>query len=216
MGIAGKIDIIILSALPVVTEGLKNLLSGENHLNIIDYFEGYIDGLELLSNRRIDIVILDDTSLGQAEFYDLLNKVLRNKFNPKIIIFTFNTDADFFKVIINGGIRGLLHKKVGKEKILEAITVVSANGVYIDERISNLILRHNIKETLYKDITEKLSRREKDVLTLILQGFENKAIAKKLFISTKTVETHKEKIKDKTGISSVKELYKLNLSHLDN
>lgn len=58
---------------------------------------------------------------------------------------------------------------------------------------------------------ELLSKREKQVFELIMEGFENKAIAKRLFISTKTVEFHKEKIKQKLGLATVRELYSLNL-----
>ena len=61
-------------------------------------------------------------------------------------------------------------------------------------------------------ITAMLTKREKEVFRLIVDGFENKAIAKKLFISVKTVEYHKENLKQKLGVTTIKELYSLNFN----
>lgn len=65
-------------------------------------------------------------------------------------------------------------------------------------------------------ITKLLSKREKEVINLIADGFENKAIAKKLFISVKTVEFHKENLKQKLGVKTNKELYEYDIIDFDN
>ena len=69
-----------------------------------------------------------------------------------------------------------------------------------------------IKQKQNNGITKLLSKREKEIYGLIIDGFENKAIAQKLFISVKTVEFHKENLKQKLGVKSVRELYNLNLN----
>ena len=68
------------------------------------------------------------------------------------------------------------------------------------------------KKQQNNEMTEVLSKRETEIFRLIVDGFENRAIAKKLYISVKTVESHKENIKQKLGVKSVRELYYLNLN----
>ncbi|MFO7447270.1 MAG: response regulator transcription factor [Ignavibacteriaceae bacterium] len=128
----------------------------------------------------------------------------------KIIIHTSSTDTEYIKTLVGKGIKGFINKNSSVKKIVGAIKLVSAGRVYIDNYFNFSVFKNNISSKILEDIIKGLlSKQEKMVLKLIFEGFENKAIAGKLELSIKTVETYKERIKEKLGVPSVKEIYKL-------
>jgi len=207
----GSIRIYIHTLVPATFAGFKQFLEFEKHLTITGYSDNYCNIQDYIKKRPNDILILDDTCFENEEFISLLNTISKFLTGNKIIVYTGSNDAVYLKYIINRGVRGIIHKRAPKEKILEAIYLIDMGGVYYDNHINLSIYKHKVRiDEIEKELKlEFLSKREKEIMYLISQDCTNKVIALKLNLSVKTVEKHKERIISKLGLKCVKELYDL-------
>ena len=205
----GMIRIYIFALIPVTVAGLLNFLEGDKNIKVTGYSDNFTN-LELYVNKHPnDILFIDDSCFEKEEFVSILNKLLKYSGGEKTILYTGSNDPVYLKYVVNRGIRGIIHKKSSKEKIIEAIRLINIGGVYIDNNVNISIHKLTLNETENVSGLEILSRREKDVVNLISKGFTNKEIASELTLSVKTVENHKERIKNKLGIKNINDLYSL-------
>src|SRR5690606_8978680 len=129
----------------------------------------------------------------------------------KIILLSMEIKKEFVSAGIQCGISGYLHKDVPKETLLEAIQQVYEGGKFFNEAITNLVFEdfYNRTTTQTKPLTmSSLTKREDEVLSLVAQGLTNRGVSERLFISVKTVETHKAHILEKLGLKNTAELIK--------
>lgn len=132
----------------------------------------------------------------------------------KVILLSMEVKKDFLKAGIQSGIDGYLPKDVDKETLVKAIREVHNGGKFFNDAITALIFDdfyQREKATSQNQVhlkTSDLTKREQEVLTLVASGKSNKEVAEELFISIKTVETHKTHILDKLGLKNTTELVK--------
>ena len=205
----GTIRIYIFALIPVTIAGLLNFLDSEKNIKVTGYSDNYNNLGVYVDKYPNDILFIDDSCFEKEEFISFLNKFLKYSRGEKTILYTSSNDPVYLKYIANRGIRGIIHKKSSKEKIIEAIRLINIGGIYIDNNVNISIHKLMLSEIENASGLEMLSRRERDVVSLISKGFTNKKIAGELSISVKTVENHKERIKNKLGIKNIRELYAL-------
>ena len=205
----GLTRVYIFALIPITIAGLLNFLDGEKNIRVSGYSDNYRN-LELYIDKHPnDILFIDDSCFEKEEFISILNQLLKHPGGEKIILYTGTNDPVYLKYVANRGIRGIIHKKSSREKVIEAIRLINIGGIYIDNNINISIHKLTLNEIENVSGLETLSRREKDIVNLISKGFTNKKIAGELSISVKTVENHKERIKNKLGIKNIKDLYAL-------
>lgn len=129
----------------------------------------------------------------------------------------FNSEEYIFNAI-KAGAQGYLTKNISQSELLEAIRTVSHGHEYFSESISNIILKSYIKKAKDKEDENlnpenSLSKRELEILKLFAEGHSNPQIAEKLFISTRTVESHKNHIMQKLSLKSTVDLVKFAIKH---
>lgn len=207
----GPIRIYIFALLPVTVAGLLKFFQEEKNINIEGYSDCYTKFELYLENNSDDILFVDDSCLTKDEIENFINMVVKHPVAAKIIWYTSSNEPSYLKYLVNRGIRGIVHKTSSKDKILEAVQLINLEGVYLDNRINFAVFSHNLALNRITNAPywEALSKREKEIVELISQKFKNKEIALKLSISTKTVENHKERIKDKLGLKKIEDLYEL-------
>ena len=205
----GTIRIYIFALIPVTIAGLLNFLDGDKNIKVTGYSDNYKSLEVYIDKHPNDILFIDDSCFEKEEFISFLNKFLKYSGREKTILYTSSNDPVYLKYVANRGIRGIIHKRSSKEKIIEAIRLIDIGGIYIDNNVNISIHKLTLNETENASRLESLSRREKDIVNLISKGFTNKKIAGELSISVKTVENHKERIKNKLGIKNIRELYAL-------
>lgn len=187
-----KIKILFCSTEPVVLAGLKSVFVPDQSFNS-EFVNNYDSLLEDLS--LFDIVFVDDEGLKLLKFVE--NFSSQNS-SPKKILFTSSNDLLFFVQILNSGFQAIVSKKKNLEEIRSILHQVHNGGRYYDENIVELILSsYEQKKTL--DAPSYLSNREIEIYILLKRGYRNKQISRKLNLSVKTIETHKENIKRKLG-----------------
>lgn len=208
------IDIYIVDDHKIVRDGLRAMLMGVPDIKIIGESSKGTDFIKSLENNQPHIVILD---IGLPDISGLeIAKILKEKFpDVKIIILTANTDEESIIGAVKNGAAGFLSKDASKEEFLEAIRIVNEGIQYFSEAISKIIYSgyiNTIRQEHDSDI-KPLSIREIEVIKLITDGLSYKDIAEKLFISSRTVETHRNNILEKLELKNNVELVKYAIKH---
>ncbi len=186
----------------LVVEGMQLMLGEEPDIQVTGCCysgEALIEEIKA-KNIYFDILLLD-INLPGINGIEVCKIVRQMAPDLKIIALTMLRELSLVKLMIKTGANGYLLKNAGREEILKAIQTVSVGKKYIDEEVKDLLLDDlsNGKPRRSLDIIPSLSRREKEVLALILEECTANEIAEKLFIGLGTVETHRRNILSKLG-----------------
>jgi DNA-binding NarL/FixJ family response regulator len=207
-----KIRIILVDDHLLVRTGIANLLNGEMGIEIVGEASDSGEFLSLIDKIQTDIAILDIAMPGMSGI-ELTRMITENYPSIRILILSMYTSEEFIFNAINAGAKGYLPKNTSRKELLEAIQAVARGEEYYAESISNVILKSYIKKAKSgpEDSSNKenqLSKRELEVLRLFAEGFSNQEIADKLFISIRTVESHKNHIMQRLELKSSVDLVK--------
>lgn len=193
--------IAIAARFPLLREGLIASLKKEENFSV-DGFIGTAPQLEkeLLENPP-DLLILD-FQFDPCEKEPLYLQIHAHFPHIFILMLSIEANAKQIKKAISAGVSGVLLITVEKEQLFEAIHKISAGGRYIHEPIQNLLLGLLFPSESRKKYNFKLTKREKEILQLIIEEYTSKEIAEKLFISHCTVETHRLNLIQKLGVKN--------------
>ena len=199
-----KITLLLVDDHPLVREGLRSYLAQEKAFEIVGEA---VDGAEALRTAKDllpQIILLDINMPGMngLETARLLKKTVPKS---KILILTMHDTKEYVSRMISTGVQGYVLKDSSPSELIAAIETVQRGETYFSPKVSQTVLNDLVKSTRTKGKKggAELSRRESEVLTLIAEGFGNKEIAAKLFVSVRTVETHRERIIRKLDIHTV-------------
>ena len=207
-----KIEIILCDDHQIVRDGISALLVSAKNIEIIAKVTDGKELLEKLPSLKPDIVLLDITLPGISGI-DLAEIITKDYPRVKIIMLTMITDLEIIFSALNAGAKGYLSKDVTKEEILEAIDTVLRGDDYFSAKVSKTLIGSYLSRTQnVQDFQKKnkvtLTERETEILKLFVQGISNQEIASQLFISIRTVETHKANMMKKLEFKSVVDLVK--------
>ncbi len=207
-----KIRLILVDDHQLVRTGIANLLTGEAGFEIIGEAADSKDLFELLKQSQPEIIVLDIALPGMSGIE--ITKKLHNNFpGIRILILSMHTTEEFIFNAINSGARGYLPKNTSRKELIEAINAIHRGEEYFAESISNVILKSYIKKAKSDSAEDEnnenlLSKREIEVLKLFAEGMTNQEIADKLFISIRTVESHKNHIMARLELKTTVDLVK--------
>ncbi|ASW76064.1 response regulator [Chryseobacterium piperi] len=200
-----KIKIALIDDEQLILEGVKLLLSNEENLSVTltaDNGPDFIKSLEDFSGSHFPDIALVDVQMQPMNGFELVG-ILKEKYpDLKIIILSSHYKSSILGYMVKLGVSAFLPKNSNKKTFIEAITMVSKNGVYFTAEDHQMLLSYMNSSTKKRSLFEmedELSEREKDVVKLICQEFTNNEIAEKLFISPRTVESHRQRVLEKIG-----------------
>jgi DNA-binding NarL/FixJ family response regulator len=210
-----KIGIFLVEDHQIVRDGIKALLQDAPEITISGEASNGKELFERLSSTETDIILMD-ISLPDTSGIELTKQVSNNYPDIKVLVLSMYIQEDFIVNAIAAGAKGYLPKNTTRHELLNAITKIHEGNEYYSDAISKIILENYIsnvrKPKEAEPVKEKeddiLSSREKQILHMVVEGQSNQEIADKLFISIRTVESHKNHIMQKLGIKSVVELIK--------
>ena len=200
--------IIIIDSHPLSREGLKSILRDTRRYRIIAEAETAEDGFEKIASFLPNIAIIEP-ELPDESGTVLTERIKKNFFKTKLIIFTDNLNTTFIRDIFFAGADALLLKDADRDEILEAIESVENGMYFLDRRVTHELIQSlkNRKFVSYgKKSDFRLTKRENQILTLISSGLSTREIADKLYISMKTVENHRSNILRKLGLKNTAEM----------
>lgn len=195
------IRVIVADDHVIFRQGLLNLLQASKHIAVAGEAGAGPETINLVTREKPDIAILD-ISMPGFDGFEILERIQSMGACTKVIFLTMHNDALTAKRALQSGASGYVLKDNAFEDLLYAIKTVSAGGTFISPSISESIL----KPTNEGKEPKILTLREREVLSLIASGLTNKQIADKLFISVKTVETHRTNIMQKLDVHTIADL----------
>ena len=207
----GKISIALVDDHQIVIDGLMALLKGEHRYEFAFATTRPIEVIQKLKTSHVD-VLLTDVMMPDMPGNVLAKEVHKQFPETKILALSMSGQADIVNEMINDAdISGYILKNVGKKELVAAIEKIASGGIYFSESV----LEELKKTTERKRLNEEahLTEREIEIIRLIEKEYSNKQIAQTLFISERTVETHRKNIFRKTATNSVIGLVKYAYEH---
>lgn len=187
----------------ILLDGVKNLFDKEEDIAVVGMAANAELALEFLQKNEVDIVVTDFHMPGM-DGLSLVHTIKKIRPDVKTIVLSMHDESHLVKEILRAGINGYVLKKDTHKELLKAIREVSAGNVYLSSDI-NKILITNLQNP---DEGKLLTDREREIVKLIAKEYSNKDIAEALFISERTVETHRKNIFKKTATNSLVGLIK--------
>ena len=209
------INILIIDDHQMVIDGIKLMLQEDQQLKWVAEANNGFEGLEILKNQTVDVVLLD-MHMPQLNGLETCKKIKRLKGPPpKVLMLTMLEDPAIIKQMMQIGVDGYLLKNASHEELVTAIKAVAKGNKYFSERVKELLMNSMMPGHVNESTTSlpKLSKREKQVLNLIIEEHTTGEIAEKLFISSGTVETHRRNMLLKLDVRNTAGLVRMALEY---
>jgi DNA-binding NarL/FixJ family response regulator len=197
-----KIKVFIVDDHYMVIEGIRALLQHETNMELMGHAMSVDSCLSFLAQQQPDVIIMD-INLADKSGIDLCAEV--KQLYPGIFILglsTFNQQS-FIRKMMDNGASGYVLKNVTREELVEAITTIVKGKLYLSHEAAR-----SLRSTEEPGLPV-LTRREKEVLSLIADGMTNNEVAEKLFISTTTVDTHRKSLLSKLNAKNTASLVRI-------
>jgi DNA-binding NarL/FixJ family response regulator len=206
-----KIKVLLVDDHKLIREGLRSMMLNLDDIQIIGSVPSGEDAINEARQNRPDVILMDIMMAGMTGI-----EATRwiKEFDPtiKVILVTMEISKDYVSAGIKSGVDGYLPKDVSKETVIEAVRTVAGGNKFFNDAIMKLVFEdfysHEKLKPAQKKLPNELTNREYEVLCWAATGKTNKEVAEGLFISVKTVETHKTKILEKLGLRNTSELIK--------
>jgi DNA-binding NarL/FixJ family response regulator len=199
--------ILLLEDHPIVRQGLEQTINHEPDLRVCAAVETAAQALQQIETARPDLLLLD-ISLQGANGLDVLKLVRQRHPDLRVLILSMHDERVYAMRALGEGAAGYVMKEAATEKVLDAIRRVLKGDVYLSPQMEKRSMQQFVGRRSASKGTplEQLSKRELEVFDLIGQGQPTRQIADALHVSVKTVESHRQHIKEKLGLSNGHEL----------
>ena len=204
-----SIRILLADDHKITREGLVSLISKQQDMEVVGEAENGREAVGLAKDLRPDVVIMD-VSMPGLNGIEATKQILSEDENVKVIALSMHSDNLFVSEMLKSGASGYMLKDCAFEELDRAIREVVGGNTYLSPTISWVVIEDYLRKLNKTDAGESgiLSDREREVLQLLAEGQSMKQIGLKLFISAKTVETHRRQIMNKLDMYTVAELTK--------
>src|SRR6185436_10103269 len=212
-----KIRIVVADDHPIFRDGLCKLLALEEDFEVVAQASDGREVLDVLQQHDPDILLLDLKMPG-LDGLGTLQRLQQARNKTRVIVLTASDDKNEFVQAMKLGTSGIVLKQTATELLIKSIRKVHAGEIWLDSHTTAAVIRQFVaaEETpppppptmpAQRDRERSpLSQREREIVALVAQGFKNKEMAEKMFISEQTVKNHLHNIFDKLGVSDRLEL----------
>jgi DNA-binding NarL/FixJ family response regulator len=207
------IRILIADDHPIVRDGLRKLLSLEDDFEIVGEANDGREVLDMIQEVEPDVLLLD-LRMPNLDGLSTLQAMQQAGKRTRVIILTASEDKNEFVQAMKLGCSGIVLKQTAPELIVKSIRKVNAGEIWLDSHTTAAVMRQFATATEAAGANgsgksrerSPLSTREREIVQLVAQGYKNKEMAEKMFISEQTVKNHLHNIFDKLGVSDRLEL----------
>jgi DNA-binding NarL/FixJ family response regulator len=207
-----KIKVILVDDHQLVRDGIKSLISNSFGIEIVGEASSAAELFQQMKEVMPDVILMD-ISLPNMSGIEITRVLKKDHPQIKVLILSMYTSEDFVFNAFKAGISGYLPKNTTRDELLKAIESVHNGDEYFSKSISDIILKSFVNSAKYGnhisgDKLELLTKRESEILKLVVEGYSNQQIADQLCISIRTMETHKTSILKKLNLNNTVDLVK--------
>ena len=217
-GSKSKIRIVVADDHPIFRDGLCKLLALEEDFEVVAQAQDGREVLEVLQQYEPDILLLDLKMPG-LDGLGTLQRLQAARNRTRVIVLTASDDKNEFVQAMKLGTSGIVLKQTATDLLIKSIRKVHAGEIWLDSHTTAAVIRQFVSAdempappqaasaaSPRERERSPLSQREREIVALVAQGFKNKEMAEKMFISEQTVKNHLHNIFDKLGVSDRLEL----------
>jgi DNA-binding NarL/FixJ family response regulator len=204
------IDVLIVDDHAIVREGLKQILADTPDMVVAGEAGTGREALAMVPSRQWDVVVLD-ISLPDRSGLDVLKQIISQSDGPPVLVLTMHAEGPYAVRILRMGAAGYLNKESAPEQLVAAIRKVAQGGRYVSPSLAEQLAFE--VSAPQRPPHETLSDREFEVLCMLVSGKTITEIAAELFVSVKTISTHRARILGKMRLKSNMELARYAIQH---
>lgn len=195
------IKVFIVDDHAVVVEGIYALLQNEENISVVGFAYSATNCIHFFSHKTADVILMD-INMPDMNGIDLCKEIKET--HPSVMILALSTfdQGSYIRKMMENGANGYLLKNAGKQEIVDAIKLAATGKTYLSFSASQSL---KVDQQRMKSIPH-LTKREKEVLVLIVDGLTNIQIAEKLYISADTVDSHRKKLYLKLNVNNTASL----------
>jgi DNA-binding NarL/FixJ family response regulator len=203
------ISIILVDDHVIMRDGLRHLLDEESDIEVIGEADNGRKAVKLALEKKPDIVIMD-IAMQDMTGIEATRQIKSNNPEIKVIALSMHSERQIVVGVFRAGASGYLLKESSSLELVDAIRTIHLGRKYLSQKISDIVLQEisDVKKDTKEIGVDVLTNRECEILQLISEGNSTKKIADILFISPKTVESHRANIMEKLNIHNIPELTK--------
>ena len=203
-----SIRILIVDDHAIVRDGIRSVLQSSPEYVIVGEADDGEVALDLVTEKKPDVVIMD-ISMPKLNGIEAATIMKKNHPELKIIILTVHENEAYANQILRAGASGYVLKTAGKKEICEAITSAMSGERFFSPAVARMIIDGFVKRASEEQkpdqistaaVPQQLTKRETEILKYIAQGYTNRKVAEKLFLSVRTVNTHRTNLMQKLDI----------------
>ena len=180
---------------PVVRAGLEELLSGAGDIEIVGVAEDGEQAVALTAEQRPDVVLID-LAMPKLDGIQAIGKILDAAPGQPIVVLTAFSERERILAALDAGALGYLLKDAGPEELLRGVRAAARGESPLAPKAAQAVLADRAEQR-----SVELTKREREVLTLVAEGLSNKLIARRLEISEKTVKAHLTRVYEQIGVT---------------
>jgi DNA-binding NarL/FixJ family response regulator len=187
----------------IVRAGLKAVLGGAKDISIVGEASNGKEAIALAERFNPDVIVMD-LSMGEMDGIQATKALAAKGPTPRVLILTMHAEEEYLVPLLEAGAAGYLVKSAADRELVDAVRAVARGDLYVRPSAARVLAKGITKKDEHADERtrfEKLTDRERDVLRLIAEGYTAPEIGEKLNISPKTVDTYKQRINEKLGLT---------------
>ncbi len=208
-----QIRVIIADDHTIFRSGLNMLLSSESDINVIGEAEDGQSAIQLAKELNPDVILMD---IGMPELngIEATERIKLESPDINILVLTMHRSDEYFFKMLEAGASGYILKGAETSELINAVRSVAKGEVFLYPSMAGRLVKEYLSQSASSKISSaKLTKREREILQLIAEGFTNKEIAKKLVLSPSTVHSHRTNLLHKLNLNSRHELVQYAREH---
>lgn len=206
-----KIKIILADDHNLVRQGFRALLEDLDFVEIVGEAANGQQVIDLLRSGKYAQIVLMDAEMPVLDGLSATEQIVRDFLGVKVIMLTMLNTKDVIQKAVEKGVKGFLFKNTSKHELSEAINRVANGETYFASEVASVLL--NSAQSPSSAVLEQLSDREIEILKLVAEGFSSTEIGDKLFISPRTVDTHRNNLIQKLNVHGIVGLVRFAMQH---
>lgn len=206
------ITIVLAEDHNVVREGFRSLLDGEPDFTVVGEAADGLKAIEVVEREDPDVLLVD-IKMPRLNGLDVVRQVRTRSPRTQVIVLSMHANEAYVMEALRNGAAGYILKGAGADELIEAVTTVVDGRRYLGSPLSDRAVEAYMEKATDAalDDYDTLTNREREVLQLVAEGYTNAEIAERLFISRRTVESHRSNLMSKLGADSQADLIRFAL-----